>query len=155
MTSHSSYGWRIQEWLWYVILAQDLSHEATVRCQPNLQSSESLTRERGSTSTVVHSTGWQVDAGCWQEASALLLMGFLKYPHGIAGFSQRKYQRPKWKLKCFFWPSFRSYIFLFMSYSIGHTVTALSQCGRVYMRLWLSGGKDDLGPSWSLIITWD
>ena len=40
-----------------------------------LQSSEGLTGAGGSTLEVVYSCGWQVGAGCWQEALVLLHLG--------------------------------------------------------------------------------
>lgn len=114
--------------------------------------------KRSPSRRVAHSNGWQVVAGFWQDASVLLLMGFLGCPDAmIAGFFQTKYRRDQagsWN--AFLWPTFKSYILLFMSYSIGHTVSALIQCGKC---MYIQGcdyqeAKIIWEPSWSLMTTW-
>ena len=65
----------------------------------------------GAARSTSSSYAWQVDAGCWLEASVplhvSLFIGLFIYPHG--SFQSEQHKRAKQKCQCLLWCSLRSH----------------------------------------------
>lgn len=92
-----SEGWEdessLPKWLWLRV-----SHEIAVKMSTGATSSEDLMGTRRSSSKIVHSQGWQVGPGCWQEVSVphhmKLSRRLLECPHDTgAGLTESKWYK--------------------------------------------------------------
>lgn len=108
---HSFCGPRIQEQLGWVVLGEGLCWGCSqVSCGAEVI--WSLTELGGSASKVVYSHGWQVGAGCWQEASVPSHMRvFTTWQVAFSQSEESKRPRPK-----LLWPSFGNHALWFPQY---------------------------------------